>query len=191
MRGFGYVVGVSMGLKLKKFSMYVIYFFVFAVIGWLYELGWEIYLGHGFVNRGFFHGFYLPIYGFGGVALLLCLSNLMSKNICVFKVKITPLIVFVAIVIISSVIEYVAGWGIETFLHTKLWDYSTTPFNLHGRIALKNSLIFGVGGMFFLYFIYPLLKKALGNINYKTVNRVAVIIVLTIVVDLILVLMGY
>ena len=123
--------------------------------------------------------------------MLLCLGNLMSKNICVFKVKITPLIVFVAIVIISSVIEYVAGWGIETFLHTKLWDYSTTPFNLHGRIALKNSLIFGVGGMFFLYFIYPLLKKALGNINYKTVNRAAVIIVLTIVVDLILVLMGY
>ena len=48
--------------KLTK-SFFVVAFIVYCFIGWCYEVIWEAAIGHGFVNRGFLFGPYLPIYG--------------------------------------------------------------------------------------------------------------------------------
>ena len=40
-------------------------FFLFSVFGWLFELFLELISGRGFVNRGFFYGPIVPIYGVG------------------------------------------------------------------------------------------------------------------------------
>ena len=69
----------------NKWYFYVCCFFVYCIIGWIYEVIWEFAIGNGFVNRGFLHGCYLPIYGFGALILIFSLRKLMNKEIRVFK----------------------------------------------------------------------------------------------------------
>ena len=78
----------------NNWSFYVCCFLVYCIIGWIYEIIWEFAIGNGFVNRGFLYGPYLPIYRFGVLTLLFILHNILHKKIKIFKINITPLIVF-------------------------------------------------------------------------------------------------
>lgn len=46
--------------------------------------------------------------------------------------------------LVTSIIEYITGYLLEKLFATKWWDYSTYRFNIHGRVCLRNSLMFGV-----------------------------------------------
>lgn len=170
---------------------YVCYFFVFALVGWLYELGWELKVGNGFVNRGYLHGFYLPVYGFGGLLLILCLQQLMKRKIRIWKINITPILVFLSIMIIVSLVEYLTSYVMETIYNKRWWDYSYDKFNLNGRISLRNSTLLSLGGMGYLYILYPALRRLLSHINKKVLLIIAVAIIVVMGVDFITVIMGY
>ena len=65
---------------MKKVRNYVIIFFVYAVIGWLYEVLLFYFRGDGLINRGFLYGPYLPVYGFGGLLLVVLLNKILIKK---------------------------------------------------------------------------------------------------------------
>lgn len=72
--------------KFKKgyiiFIKFYMYFFVAAVVGWVYEvLTIMLENHHGFQNRGVLLGPYLPVYGFGigGTILLYLIQPLIDK----------------------------------------------------------------------------------------------------------------
>lgn len=146
---------------------YAFYFLLFCIIGWLYEVALAFHYGHGFVNRGFLFGPYLPLYGFGALLLIGCLQNLMKKPVCIGKISVTPLIVFVLVVLITTAVEYAASVILELLFHTRWWDYSTYAYQLHGRICLSASLRFGVGGIVFLYVLLPLFSRLFHKIPEK------------------------
>ena len=75
-----------MNEKLKTVGFFVCCFFVYCVIGWGYEVIWEVIIGNGFVNKGFLYGYYLPIYGFGTLILYFMLRNLQAKKIKLFNI---------------------------------------------------------------------------------------------------------
>ena len=82
-------------------------FLVYAVIGWIYEVLWFIVVRHKFVNRGFLHGPYLPIYGFGMLILLFLLRKVLKKKHLFTDNKYTyPSILFVFLFIFITVVEY-------------------------------------------------------------------------------------
>ena len=175
----------------KNKSFYACCFFVYCVIGWIYEVIWEFAIGHGFVNRGFLHGFYLPIYGFGALILIFSLRNLMKKDIRIRKLKITPLIVFIAILFIVSAVEFFASYIMELIFHKRWWDYSYDILNLNGRISLRNSSLLALGGMLFVYVIQPILEKILGRFKETALKKFAILIISVMTVDLVLVIIGY
>ena len=175
----------------KKWSFYVCCFSVYCVIGWIYEVIWEFCIGHGFVNRGFLHGFYLPIYGFGALILIFSLKNLMKKDIKIGKLKITPLIVFIAILFIVSVVEFFASYVMELIFHKRWWDYSYDILNLNGRISLRNSSLLALGGMLFVYVIQPILEKIFGKFKETTLKKLSILIISVMTVDLVWVIIGY
>lgn len=50
----------------KNLNNYIIYFMLYSIIGWLYEVFLEVVIYKwGFSNRGVLFGPYLPVYGFG------------------------------------------------------------------------------------------------------------------------------
>lgn len=171
-----------MNEKLKKgysiFVKYYMYFFVAAVVGWVYEvLTIMIENGHGFQNRGSLFGPYIPVYGFGMVVLVLTVSpikkikfgNLQDKSkILDFIIKV--ILVFIAATIVTTVVELITSYLVcadewtykKDGTGTSLWYYSANEgydINFEGRIALKSSIRFGIGGTILLYLIQPLIDK--------------------------------
>jgi uncharacterized membrane protein len=129
-------------------------FLVYSVIGWVTEVIYCSIIEHKFVNRGFLFGPLCPVYGFGGL-LVIYLLKPFSGNI---------FYLFTMAVLLTSTIEYLTGWALETIFSTKWWDYSTFRFNLHGRIWLVNSLLFGAMGVIAVRLVHPFLLGALSLI---------------------------
>ena len=175
----------------KPWNKYVNFFFVYCVIGWIYEIIWEFAVGHGFVNRGFLFGPYLPIYGVGVLILYFLLHNIMKKDIRSGNIKVTPIVIFILIMIIVSVIEYIGSLILEKVFNERLWDYSYDLINLNGRISLRNSACLSTGAMFMLYLIWPLLEKIHKKINDNISKIIAITIICIMSVDLIFTLMKY
>ena len=175
----------------NNWSFYVWCFLVYCIIGWIYEVIWEFAVGNGFVNRGFLHGPYLPIYGFGVLTLLILLRKLLNAKIKIGKINVKPIVVFLAILVIVSVIEYIASWGMELIFHKRWWDYSYDMFNLNGRISLRNSSLLALGGFVLLTFIQPCLNKAFGKIDKKVLKIGAIVIIAVMSIDLVFTLVGY
>ena len=173
-----------------KWSLMVFLFLFYCNLGWIYEVVLEFKDGNGFVNRGFLFGPYLPIYGFGALILILLLKNLMEKKIYIWKIPITPIIVFALIIVITSIIEYFSGYVMELVFHQRWWDYSSDFLNINGRICPRTSFKFGIGGMAFLYILKPLFILLVNKLSEKKQKIGAVIIVSVMVVDLIVTLIS-
>lgn len=56
-------------------TVLILLFFVFSVAGWLWEVGLHLVQDGVFVKRGVLSGPWLPIYGTGGVLIMLVLRR--------------------------------------------------------------------------------------------------------------------
>lgn len=176
----------------RSFSFYVLAFLTYCFIGWIYEVIWEAAIGNGFVNRGFLFGPYLPIYGFGVLTLYFILRKLMKKKIKLFGIiNITPIIVFIAILIIASTIEYFASFIMELLFHKRWWDYSYDVLNLNGRISLRNSSILAAGAIVLLYVVHPILDKYYNKLKPILLKKIATIIIIVMSLDFAFTILGY
>ena len=54
-------------------------FFIYAFLGWCTEVSYAALVTGSFVNRGFLNGPVCPIYGFGVVIVLTCLTPLAGS----------------------------------------------------------------------------------------------------------------
>jgi len=128
------------------------------------------------VNPGFLAGPFLPIYG--TFALLVIWSSGLIGNL-------TWPWQFAWFVFISTLLEYVAGWFFERFYHLQLWDYHSIPFNLHGRISLPFSLLWGVLGLTFYLIIHPIVQTQMQQIPMTVRSILALILTGYVIWDLI------
>ena len=164
---------------------YMIYFMLYSIIGWCYEVFLEVFVYRwGFSNRGFLFGPYCPVYGFGALTFILLLKNLKKRKIKFCKINITPILVFLGIMLISTTIELVASYILEIATGAWLWDYNLYAFNFQGRIALNPSVRFGLGGMFFMYVLQPLFEKMCDKMSPKKQSIISGICLAVILVDL-------
>ncbi|MEG2015423.1 MAG: putative ABC transporter permease, partial [Clostridia bacterium] len=125
-------------------------FMIGSFCGWCIELLFRRFFStKRWVNPGFLNGPYLPLYGFGVVAMY---------GIC--SIPIDLLWKIVIIVVSMTLIEYITGLIFIKGLKIKLWDYSARWGNLQGIICPLFSAIWGICGVVFLFVIYPLLSTA-------------------------------
>ena len=125
-------------------------FFFMCFVGWVWEVSLSMISYGRFVNRGVLHGPWIPIYGFGCVLILLLLKR--------FRMR--PKVEFSMAVLLCGCIEYFTGFFLElTHNGQKWWDYTGYFLNLHGRICAEGLLVFGVGGMAFVYVVAPLIDN--------------------------------
>ena len=170
----------------KKFAEYYLYFMMYSILGWIYEVFLEVVVYRwGFSNRGVLFGPYCIIYGTGALILIFCLSGLQKKRIYLGKVLITPVLVFIGIVVITTVLELIASYIMEFTQGEWLWDYTRFSFNFEGRIALNPSIRFGIGGMVFLYLLQPLFRKLTGKMSDKVLYTVSLILLILFIADII------
>lgn len=93
---------------------YLNYFFIFSILGHLFEL---ILIG----KSGILYGLWTPIYGIG-VILILMINNFIDK----FKLR--SFKKFISLFFISClflpIIEAIGGYLIEFIFNKSMWDYT-------------------------------------------------------------------
>lgn len=139
----------------------IIYFFIYAFLGWLLETFYSlIVLGH-FTKRGFLHGPLCPIYGYSAVIMITSLKQYKNNSIKLFLYSI----------IIFSGFEYIAGFLLDAIFSIRLWDYTEDFFNLNGRISIFYSIAWGIIAILFVNHMFPYTEKKvnliLNKITYK------------------------
>ena len=152
----------------------ILIFFIFAFVGWMWEVALHLLNDGVFVHRGIMHGPWLPIYGTGGVLVLIILNKFRDK----------PLLEFISIIIVCGIVEYFTSYYLE-IAHNgeKWWDYSGYFLNLNGRICAEGLLVFGLGGMAAVYAIAPALDNLIKRINTKLVITISIILVTAFTID--------
>lgn len=163
--------------KLNRIQMYILYFFIFALLGWCMESLYAIYnLGH-FVKRGFLYGPICPIYGWGALMLIIFFSKYRKSNIKLF----------IYAGIIFSVFEYFVSYGLDAIFQMHWWDYTNDFFNLNGRISIFYSFAWGIIAILFVNHIFPFFKKKvnvlLAKIPYKAQITTLYIFIITFLAD--------
>lgn len=171
--------------NLSKLENLFLCFFLYSVIGWLYEVFLEVVVYQmGFSNRGFLFGPYLPVYGCGALLFLLLLYRPSKRKIRLFKINVTPFLIFLGCGLIATVVELLTSYGLD-LLGLKLWDYSRYAWNFQGRIALNPSVRFGLGGLLFLYGLQPLFDKLTARLTPAVRHGLTLLLSLTMVTDLV------
>lgn len=152
----------------------IMMFFIFSFVGWLWEVTVAFISEGVFVNRGTMHGPWLPIYGFGGLIILVLLKKLREK----------PVALFIGTVILCGCLEYGSSWVLEkTHNGQRWWDYSGYFLNLNGRICAEGLLVFGLGGLAITYVLGPALDNLLNKVNRKALLAIAVVLLVVYVGD--------
>jgi len=174
---------------IDKIRRYFIYFMLYSMIGWIYEVFLEVVIYKwGFSNRGFLFGPYCVVYGFGALAFILSLRKIKESE----KFKyIAPVFVAIGIILIATAMELVASYLMEWTIGSWQWDYTSYIYNFEGRVALNPSLRFGLGGMIFMYVLQPLFEKLTKKLGTKKTNVIANVLGIILIIDIICTIISY
>lgn len=116
------------------FTQWLFFFYFYCFLGWLWETCFVSVKQTKWVNRGFMHGPFLPIYGSGAVIVLIFTLPYRDNSVAVFFMGMFS----------ATVLEYFTGVAMERLFHVRYWDYSRKKLNLNGHICLTSSLAWGV-----------------------------------------------
>ena len=148
-------------------------FFIICFGGWLWEVSLNLVTNGTLVNRGVLHGPWLPIYGTGGVMILVLL----------YRFRRNPALFVVLTIILCGLVEYGTGTYLEMTRGIKWWDYAGYYINISGRICAEGLLVFALGGVAITYMIAPAIDNLIRKANRKVLAVVCVILVLVFIGD--------
>lgn len=151
---------------------FIWYFFLYSLLGYVCEVFYCSLGARRLVNRGFLHGPYIPVYGFGAIFSVMLLA----------RYKYSILLVFLLGLSVCSVIEYVTSLILELVFHTRLWDYSGRRFSIHGRVCLLNSVLFGLLVLVVLYVVHPIVETWVGGLpgQLRTVGAFGMLLIIAV-----------
>ncbi len=137
----------------------VMFFVIGSIIGTYYEqllyfcqtLVWES-------RRGLIYGPFSPVYGIGFAVFVLALGK-GNETRPWYKT-------YLYSTLLGGVAEYVMSWFQEVFLHTKSWDYTGYFLSIDGRTTIPFMMFWGLGGLVFMKFLYPVLSNLIEQIPY-------------------------
>lgn len=153
--------------KLNRKYLYIIYFFIFAFLGWVMETLYCAYEMGFWSKRGFLYGPICPIYGYGALILIMFLGAYRKNSIKLFTYSI----------LIFTVFEYVVSFALDALFGLKWWDYSERFLNINGRISIFHSVAWGFIAIIFINHIYPFIKKHINLILAKIPVKVQLTII--------------
>lgn len=162
----------------RRYSIWsvILLFFVFSFIGWVWEVALHLVEDGVFVNRGVLHGPYLPIYGTGGVLILLLLYRFRKK----------PFLELGIMLILCGTVEFFTAFALDKLYGKEWWNYDGYFLNINGWICAEGLLVFVFGGMGIVYLIAPALDTFLSRLRLRVVVPVCAFLVTIFIVDSIL-----
>lgn len=155
--------------------IFIIYFFIYSLLGYICEVIFCSFGQRRLVNRGFLYMPICPIYGFGALLVFIFIRPFYDYWYLVFLLGL----------LLTSILEYFTSYLLESLFKIRLWDYSGKKININGRVCLKNSLLFGIMSIIMLYIIDPFISKIIFKIEDNIKLILSVILIVFILIDLI------
>lgn len=144
-------------------SQWIMFFFGYSVLGWIWEVIYEGVKSRRFINRGFLHGPYLPIYGSGAVIILHLTLPHYENKVAVFLIGAAA----------ASALEFITGLLLDRFFRLRLWDYRREICNIGGYVCVKCSLVWGLFALFLVYQLHPALERLLRPFSPEVAGVIA------------------
>lgn len=135
---------------------YINSFFIYSFFGYIYECIYNK-LKNNENGSGILYGPYTPIYGVGGVIILLVSKFIF--NVLKLPKILEILIMLISITIILTFIEWLGGILIENIFKVTFWNYRRFKYNIGKYISLEVSSVWTFGTLLIIYVIQPLLDK--------------------------------
>lgn len=150
-------------------------FIIFSLVGVVGEGLWTlIFSGHWETHVV---SMWVPlciIYGLGAVGCYVAHCFLKNKNL---------IIRFVVFLVVGSVVELICGLVLEFGLHMTAWSYKGMFLNIRGHICLIMSILWGVLGVLFSYFLVKPIDKVLTKLKGETYVIISAIVATILVFD--------
>lgn len=137
-------------MQTYSFSQWILFFFIYSFAGWIWESCYVSVRERRWVNRGFMHGPFLPLYGSGAVTVLACTLAVRDNIVLVYFIGMTG----------ATTLEFITGAVMEKLFRVKYWDYSKHRFNLKGYICLMSSLCWGCFSVLMVKAGHPPVERA-------------------------------
>ena len=153
-------------MTLAGMSLYQIlwYFLIYSFCGWVIEVIYHAVTKGQIINRGFLNGPLCPVYGFGMLTVIAGSNLAAEKGVLTLRASELDihslLILFWGSMLFATLVELLAGWLLDVNFHMRWWDYSREPYNFHGYICLKFSLIWGLSITAAVLLIHPLMERS-------------------------------
>lgn len=90
---------------MEYFYDLLFYFAIYSFAGWCGEVVFATVRHGKFVNRGMLHGAYCPIYGFGLITVIVCLT----------PIKDSWLLLFAGSAVLTTVLEFITGFVLDSY----------------------------------------------------------------------------
>lgn len=173
--------------NIKSLQKYIVFFYIYAFLGWLIDVS-IVFVSDGVLeNRGFLYETICPMYGFAALVLVVLSKKVNGKGGIIKK--------FVLSILWCSVLEYLTSLILEVFFGIRWWDYSNEPYNIQGRICLAASMFWGILSMLFMKDIHPFIEKQVRKISskmsQKTRNIIICVILTATSIDLVISVVNY
>lgn len=161
-------------MKFELLLWILFIFLLYSFIGWSFEVIFILIKEKRFVNRGITNGPLCTLYGLIAVILTVTLNDIENT-----------LVVFLASLLYSTVIQYIAGKILTFFNRRVWWDYSHKKYNLEGYICLNYSLLWGLFGTIIVKIVNPLLFTSFKQFNIYIIGIIIFTLIGLLIVDLI------
>lgn len=166
----------TMSKKISYQNMFWL-FMIANVIGVLLEGIWTvIQFGRWETHVNVIWGPFCLIYGIGAVVFYIGSVKLQGKNL---------VIQFFSFALFADIVEYLCAWLIEDALYMKAWTYKKHFMNLHGRISLQMTIIWGIIGVVYLYLVAPRLNRLFMKMQSRFFIVGSIVLTVFMVVNLI------
>ena len=120
-------------------------FLLYSFLGFLLEAGYALWLGKDPDRKCLVFFPLCPVYGFGACAVLLLPEGILRS----------PLLLALLGGLTAAAVEYLAALFYQKILSVSFWDYQGLPGNLHGRVCLPFTAVWGVLLLPAVYWIQP------------------------------------
>lgn len=153
---------------------WLFFFYFYCFFGWVFESTYVSLRKKRFVNRGFMRGPFLPIYGSGGI-MMLVVSMPFQDNL---------FLTYIAGCIGATALEFVTGMTMEALFKVRYWDYSDQKLNYKGHICLSSTLVWGLLTILMTEFLHRGVETVVFALPDMLITTVTIMISCVMIVDI-------
>lgn len=163
---------------INRSKYYINIFFIYSILGFLFESILMMISGNHFFNSGVLYGPWAFIYGIAIFILMILDKFLKERKLP----KWSEIVLFyIGATLLMTLIEFIGGNLIEKIFHLVYWDYTNMTNNFGNYICLEISLFWGLFATLVNYLLTPIVKK----IARKIPGYITILLIVLFIADII------